>query len=220
MIKAVILDFDDTLCLTEEACFYLENETLEKMGRPHMSRELHKKTWGKDLFTAMLERSPGIDLEEFRHVFYDVVMPEHIASGRLDKIPEENLKALDKILERGKQVVILTSREKQELEHLLEPDHELASRVDTFYYKDNMRYHKPDPRAFEHIEIEHGWKAQECVYVGDSVGDAASAKGAGLHFIASLESGIRSKSDFADHPVDAFIHKFPEVVDAVEALDR
>ncbi|GEM_PF-2707710 len=33
MIKAVAIDFDDTLCLTEEATFKLENATLVRMGR-------------------------------------------------------------------------------------------------------------------------------------------------------------------------------------------
>jgi phosphoglycolate phosphatase-like HAD superfamily hydrolase len=38
MIRAVIVDVDDTLCLTEEASFALENEVLSRMGRPPMPR--------------------------------------------------------------------------------------------------------------------------------------------------------------------------------------
>jgi beta-phosphoglucomutase-like phosphatase (HAD superfamily) len=50
MIKAVILDLDDTVCLTEEACWNLENETLAAIGRAPIPRELHKATWGKKMF--------------------------------------------------------------------------------------------------------------------------------------------------------------------------
>jgi phosphoglycolate phosphatase len=52
----------------------------------------------------------------------------------------------------------------------------------------------------------------QAVYIGDSLGDAKSAKGAGLHFIASLESGLRTEEDFSSIPVDHFIKKFPEIV--------
>jgi phosphoglycolate phosphatase len=222
MIKAVIFDLDDTMCLTEEGCWKVENQTLLNMGRQQMSRAIHQETWGKKLFEEAIElRSPGIDVQEFRDAF-DPVFRTAIETGQLDKIPPENLEAMDRLLDMGKALVLLTSRERIELEHLLAPDHDLASRVEAFYYKDNMQFHKPDPRAFEHIEREHGWKPGECVYVGDSLGDAKSAKGAGIHFIASLESGLRSKQDFIrqqDAPVDLYIHTFPEVVEAVQQLD-
>lgn len=217
MIKAIILDFDDTLCLTEESCFYLENETLRRLGRPAMSRELHKKNWGVGLFTAITERSPGIDVEQFRLV-YEKVLPEFIASGRLDNIPESNLNTIDQLLEEKYKILILTSREHSELKHILEPSHDLYSRVEAFYYKDNMQYHKPDPRAFQQIEQDHGWKPNECVYVGDSIGDAQAAKGAHLHFIASLESGLRQKIDFEHEDVDVFINHFTDLPQAIRKL--
>lgn len=217
MIKAVVLDLDDTLCLTEEACYALENKTLVAMGRSAMSREVHLRTWGKPLFQVITERSPGIDVAAFR-VAYTPFIKEAIASGDLDKIPDENLEVVDNLVLSGIAVVILTSREHAELEHILGTDHILNGRVEAFYYKDNMQYHKPDPRAFEHIEREHGWLPEECVYVGDSIGDAAAATGAHLHFVASLESGLRTMKDFDGYPVAAFIHKFTELPDAITAL--
>lgn len=220
MIKAVILDFDDTLCLTEAACFALENETLLAMGRKPMSREVHKRTWGKPLFEAMLERSPGIDVGKFREVFAPI-LKRYTDEGKLDYIDDQNYKALDALSAINKELVILTSRTHTEVEHLMAPDHALAERIETFYYKDNMQYHKPDPRAFRHIEEAHGWKPDECVYVGDSLSDALAAKGAGMHFIACLESGLRTKADFeqqSDAPVDAYITHFSDIVAAVKRL--
>lgn len=66
MIRAVVIDFDDTLCLTEEACFDLENEVLRRIGRKPQTRSIHKSTWGRPLFEAIKVRSPGVDVEEFR----------------------------------------------------------------------------------------------------------------------------------------------------------
>ena len=66
MIKAVILNLDDTFYLTEQATFDMENEALVSMGRSPMKREAHRANWGKPLFEAILERSPDIDVEAFR----------------------------------------------------------------------------------------------------------------------------------------------------------
>lgn len=218
-IKAVILDLDDTLCLTEAACFEMENTVLQNMGRAPMSRQLHQDTWGKPLFEVIPKRSPGVDIVAFRAAYVPIIA-EFTSSGKLDAIPEQNLTALDQLTKLGKQLVVLTSRTHDELKHMLDPIHPLASRVAHYYHKDNMQYHKPDPRAFDHIEREHGWKPDECVYVGDSVGDAAAATGGGLHFVASLESGLRAREDFSAYNVDAFINTFPEIVEAVKLIEQ
>jgi phosphoglycolate phosphatase-like HAD superfamily hydrolase len=54
--------------------------------------------------------------------------------------------------------------------------------------------------------------AGECVYVGDAVTDAIAANGAGMHFIAVLESGLRQKEDFKKVRVDFFAKKFSDTV--------
>lgn len=173
MIKAVILDFDDTLCLTEEACFILENEVLALMGAKQQTREMHHKTWGQPLFEVIKTRSPGVDAKKFRQLVQEN-MPLWIAENRLDHLPPKRLDILDEIV-RGKELYVLTSRTHTELEHLLAPDHELAKRVKAFYWRDIMEFHKPDPRAFDLLLQEHNLKPEECVYVGDSPSDAAAA---------------------------------------------
>jgi phosphoglycolate phosphatase len=218
MIEAVIIDFDDTLCLTEEACFNLENETLRRLGREPMSRGIHRETWGQPLYDAIQLRSPGVDADEFWKLM-PTVHEEFVGNGQIDIVTEENLQTLDKLAQLGKKLMILTSRTEVEMKHLLVPTHHLASRIANFYYKDNMAYHKPDPRAFEVIEREHGLLPAQCVYVGDSPGDAAAAKGAKLHFVASLEGGLRSRDDFDAYPVDAFINKFADLYDEVVLLE-
>lgn len=219
MIEAVVVDLDDTLCLTEAACFEMENEILTKMGRAPMSRSIHVSTWGRPLYDAILERSPGVDLDEFKKL-YAPIINKYTQNGKLDAIPPENLIALDQLIALGKLVMILTSRTHDELRHLLEPDHLLAERVKAFYYRDNMQFHKPDPRAFDELLSDHNLSTTNAVYIGDNVSDAIAAKEAGLHFVASLEGRLRTRVDFAHLPVDAFIDTFPEVVEVVLELDR
>ena len=218
MIKAVVIDVDDTLCLTEVACFNLENEVLIRMGRAPMSRELHLSTWGRPLHDAMLERSPGIRIDEFVSAFQPVI-DEYVAEGKLDVIPQENYDALDKLIALGKDIILLTSRTPHELRHMLEPDHLLSDRVKAIYHRGNMRFHKPDPRAFNELFSDHSLSPDECVYVGDSPSDAIAANGAGLKFIASLESCLREKHDFDSYDVDVFVDKFPDIVGAITRLE-
>jgi HAD superfamily hydrolase (TIGR01549 family) len=218
VIKAVIIDLDDTLCLTEAACFDMENEVLVKMGLQPMSRDIHVSSWGKPLFEAIQIRSPGLNLDMFKQI-YAPTIKEYTNSGKLDSIPPENLKALDELIDMNKTICILTSRTHGELKHLLKPDHSLSQRVKTFYYRDNMQYHKPDPRAFNEFFEHYKLEPSETIYVGDSTSDAVAAKEAGLHFIASLESGLRSKKDFSQLSVDGYIDKFYQIVQAVKSLE-
>ena len=218
MIKAVIIDVDDTLFLTEEACFYMENEVLAAIGRPPQSREIHKSTWGQPLFEAIKARSPGVNVDAFR-VRFQQTMPRWVTDGKIDGLTPENQAALDSLLEVGKELYILTSRTHDELKHMLEPDHDLAARIKAFYYRDVMEFHKPDPRAFDIVLNNHGLDRSECLYVGDSPSDAAAAKQGHMHFVASLESGLRTRQDFVEYAVDAFIDRFADLPQAIAQLE-
>ena len=217
MIRAVIVDVDDTLCLTEAASFELENEVLARMGRPPMTRTVHLATWGEALLDAMRHRSPGLDLEHFARLF-PAAHQQYLAAGRLDVIPPENLEALDKLVAAGRTVLLLTSRTGPEVAHLLAEDHALAGRVTAAYHQSNSRYRKPDPRAFDELLADTGFAPHECVYVGDSPGDAVAAGGAGIRFIACLQSGVRRLDEFDARHVTASIDAFPELVAVVDRL--
>ncbi|WP_328472434.1 HAD hydrolase-like protein [Actinoplanes sp. NBC_00393] len=217
MIQAVIVDVDDTLCLTEAASFELENEVLARMGRPPMSRTVHLATWGEVLLDAMPHRSPGLDLDRFAELF-PIAHQEYLADGRLDVIPPENLDALDKLVAAGRTVLLLTSRAQVEVEHMLAPDHVLAGRVSAAYHQGNTRFRKPDPRAFDELLAETGLTPEQCVYVGDSPGDALAAGGAGIRFVACLQSGVRRLDEFDPRFVTASIDVFPDLVAVVDQM--
>lgn len=217
MVKAVIIDFDDTLCLTEAACFEFENAILALMDRKPQTRRIHKETWGQPFFEAIKLRSPGINVLMFKQLVQEM-MPAWVADSRMDHLPMERLAVLDKLVDAGYELYILTSRTHAEAAHLLAPDHHLAGRIKAFYYRDIMQFHKPDPRAFDLLLKDHGFERHECVYIGDSPSDAAAAKQANLHFIASLESGLRTKTDFKDFAVDAFIDHWQDLLRVVTKL--
>ncbi|MEU8660664.1 HAD family hydrolase [Actinoplanes philippinensis] len=219
MIEAVVVDVDDTLCMTEAASFALENEVLAAMGRPPMARSVHLASWGEPLLEAMPRRSPGIDMAAFAPLFA-TTMDRYLEQGRLDVIPPENLAALDELILSGRSVMLLTSREGHEVRHMLAPDHVLADRISGVWHRGNTRHGKPDPRAFDELLAHTGLSPAQCVYVGDSPGDAVAAGGAGIAFIACLQSGVRRLGDFDSRHVTASVAVFPEVVAVVEELSR
>jgi len=218
MIKLILVDFDDTLCLSEEACFHLENEIAAKLGFAPMSRAVHQADWGKPLKDAIVERIPGIDGEKFMSLFADVSR-KHIEQGTFDHISEENLGVLRQLRENGYKVVIQTSRQHCEVEYLISDRSPLSPVIDGFFYQERSQYKKPDPRVFLLPSTSFQVSFQEMVYVGDAFTDVQWCKAAGIHFIASLESGLRTQEDFEKLGATMFIHKFTELPERIEELD-
>ncbi len=218
MINTVILDFDDTLYMSELACFELETEVLAAMGREPMERDIHLSTWGMQLSEAIQLRSPGIDVDAFWNLL-GIKQQEFVREGRIDAISDERLEALDQLVnDMQMRLFILTSRTEQEVSHLLDEKHSLARRVERIYHADNTTHIKPDPRVFDVLLAENHISPKDCVYVGDSPSDAVAAKGAGLKFIASYESGLRSERDFSKAMPDGAILHFTDLPRAIRKL--
>jgi HAD superfamily hydrolase (TIGR01549 family) len=207
------LDFDDTLCLSEESCFNFENQIAVSMGLKPMSRTIHQITWGQNLKDAIKERVPGIDNEEFMKRFEEQV-PDAIQNGTFDNVPERNIKVLDELKNAGKKLAVVTSRSFGEVKFMMDKTHPLSSRIDMFYHRDNSEHLKPDPRVFNKALYEFDVAPFECVYVGDTLKDGFATKEAGMEFIAVLESGLVSKEAFknVNIPVDFYAQKFTDIL--------
>lgn len=216
MIKLVITDFDDVLSLTEGVCFKIENLIAQKLGFPPMTRKTHQKNWGKPVKEAILERIPGIDSEAFMKILHKEILPKFIREGKIDAVSDDNIDTLKKLKSDGKRLAILTNRGFHEIKHLLDKSHHLSKWIEKIYHINNSRYLKPDPRVFDQILEDFNVRPHEAIYIGDSLGDAICAKGADIHFIAFLESGLRTKEDFKSVPVDFFAQTFPEILSYIE----
>lgn len=219
MIKLVIVDFDDTLCLTEEATYQMESRIGLEMGMPLMDREIHKKTFGKPIDEIISIRIPGINVPEFMKRL-ELMIPEYINKGILDNVSDYNLKTLLNLKAKGKTIGMLTGRSLMELKHVLSKDNPLSDIFSLSQYKDNSKYQKPDPRVFDIFFSTFNVKPSEVLYIGDSINDGVASNEAQIHFIASLESKNRTKEDFNDVKVEYFVNKFTELEEIINKLDQ
>lgn len=209
-IKLVILDIDDTLYLTEQISFETENRIAIQMGFAPMTRELHLRNWGKRIQEAIAERIPGIDVPRFMK-FFIKENEKLVKQGKLDNLSPSNLETLTILKNMGKTIAIVTSRTYGEVKHLLGETHPLQNYISDFFYDGNLKYLKPDPRVFDQLLKKYGTSPKETVYVGDSVSDANCAASGHIHFIATLESGIRCIANFDEVSVDHFIERFSDL---------
>jgi hypothetical protein len=93
VVRAVVLDVDDTLVQTEAACFEIENQVLHRLGRAPIPRRLHLDTWGQPLRAATEIRSPGVDVAAFLDAF-GTTFGEYLAAGLVDVVPAESTRRL------------------------------------------------------------------------------------------------------------------------------
>ncbi|MBI2356695.1 HAD family hydrolase [Candidatus Dojkabacteria bacterium] len=219
-IKLIIFDFDDTLVMTEEKGFHLENDVAKSMGFKPQTREMHMATWPKPLDIVANIRFPGIDIETFM-VGIGKRMAEYTEKGKFDVLSEETETALKQLKTNGYELAVLTSRTEVEVRHILSK-HPLLKYVpvSSFYYKERNKHRKPDPRVFEAILSDMKVEADKCVYVGDALTDALGAKLAGLRFVASLESKLRDRDEFNGYVVDAFVNKLSELPEKIQILEE
>ncbi len=210
-IKLVLIDIDDTLCLTEKTSFDTENRIAVQMGFSPMSRENHIKNWGKRIQEAIVERVPGIAVTEFMDRFV-AENAKLVSQGMLDSLSENNINTLKVLKDMGKPMAIVTSRTHGEVKHFLSESHIIQNYITDFYYDGNLKYLKPDPRVFQEILAKFEVNSDEALYIGDSVTDAMCAKSANLHFIAVLEGKIRQKADFDGIDVDFFVNTFKDII--------
>ena len=217
----IIFDFDDTLCPTEELGFHLENQSAQELGFAPQDRLIHKQTWGRPLPEVAPIRFPGIDVDAFMERVSEN-MQRFSKQGTFDVISDDTLAMLSDLERAGMKTAVLTSRIGKEVGHLIDGTHPVSKYIsmDKFFYRETTVHGKPDPRVFKEITDKLGCDIEHAVYVGDSPSDGVCAKLGGLSFIATLESGLREKTDFIPGTVDVFIDRLGDIPQALDSVAR
>lgn len=207
--KAVIFDFDDTLVESRAQKWAQHKHVAKKFFNIDLTEEEILKHWGKPIHTMAPELYQNKDVWEN---IYPI-----LTSTRGDfhkKIYEGSTPVINKILKKGLSVGILSSATSREIKVDLE---RLNLPVDKFSFVQGVEdtlVHKPDPGVFlpalEQLSKE-GINKEEIVYVGDSLFDLESAKGAGIDFIA-VTTGLYSMENFRKAGANVIIENIKEVL--------
>jgi phosphoglycolate phosphatase-like HAD superfamily hydrolase len=215
MIKLLLFDLDGTLFLNEQPFWRMENGIAIEMGFLPVSRGKHKSFWYIPAEERAAKLWPQIDIRDFK-----ARQAEKIAgcvrNRKIDAIKPGNIAILEILKKRGKRLVVLSSRQSGEIEHLLEGENRLGRWFEKIYFSGNLFHNKPDARAFSQAMSDFCVMSGEAIYIADLPADGVCAKKAGLGFIACLQEGIMAEDDFRSVGVDFFAGTLPNILEYIK----
>jgi beta-phosphoglucomutase-like phosphatase (HAD superfamily) len=196
-VKHILLDCDNTLCLSErlafEACADLANELLEKHGIPtRYTTEMLLEDFVGQNFRGMmvgLQRKHGFEMPQQELDEYvarevgAVTEKLRLKCQPCPGVPE----AMAWIKSQGYPMAVVStsakprvvaSLEKVGIDHYFPREHVWSAATSL-----NPPSSKPDPAIYNHALRELGRKATECVTVEDSKSGATAAMRAGIPLI-------------------------------------
>lgn len=215
MIRAVLFDFDYTLADSSDAIVECFNTALLGIGLEKAEPDAIRRTIGLSIPDSLAQVAGPEHLpreEEFRLHWRrrsDEIMVEW--TRVFDWTPG----AVEELRAAGLRLGIVSTKYRSRITATLER-HGLGGRFDLIVGGEDVERHKPYPegllRAASGLRMEPG----ECLYVGDTVADAAAADEAGTPFVAVL-SGMTPAEAFAGRPSVAIVPSVADVPSLVRA---
>ena len=194
VMKGCIFDLDGTLTDTLESLTYSVNLTLQEMGLPRISRDQCRRFVG-DGARKLLERTLkacgdahlsrlGEAVQVYGRIFHDNCT-YHVTP--YDGIPE----MLRELKEKGIRLAVLSNKPHAQAVDVVR---EIFGDgvFDLVQGQTEKLPRKPDPAGVLYLLDKMGIRKEDCLYVGDSEVDVATARAAGVEE-AAVTWGFRSR---------------------------
>jgi len=205
-VKGLIFDFDYTLADSSKGAVECINYALRELGFQKKPEKDICKTIGmslRDTFVS-LTGSENADLaDEFRKNFIkraDEVMAD--LTVLFEDVPD----TLEYLRSKDMKMAIVSTKFRYRIEAILQRDN-LLDMFDAIVGGEDVSKNKPDPEglleALKRIELPEN----QCIYIGDSLIDAETARSARIRFIAVL-SGETTREDFENSGTTDIINNF------------
>ena len=197
-VRTIIFDFDYTLVDSAQGTIDGVNFAFEKMGLPIASDDAVRRTIGlslPDILTALAGDAYAKCVDEFTRLFLQRADETMVALAKFYMGIPETIKALRRL---DIQLAIVSQKTRRYIQPILEKEN-LLEAFEVIVGGGDAPY-KPDPEGLLLAITQTESNPENCLYVGDSVTDAETARRAGIAFIAVL-SGVTPRTAFEDYDV-------------------
>ncbi len=201
MVRAYVFDFDGTLIATVSSIWKEFQRVTSVLGLEDRTYKEFSQQVGRPWIKVLHGLWPDLDIDAFNREYdnsHEVTEPIPGVGEALSILSERFILA------------ILTSRGNDTLDLL-----KSGARLDDtlfkhVFHRENVPYHKPDPRVFSYISSELGVGISDLTFVGDSIIDAECAINAKVDFIGVL-TGAASRDDFKAVGVSNILESVSEI---------
>lgn len=195
--KAVIFDFDYTLADSSRGVYESVCHALNKMGYSCPEYEEVCKTIGLHLSRtfAVLTGNEN-DEDAVRFMAYFKEKADQIMSEKTIVFDEVE-PAFEYFASKGIKRAIVSTKFRYRIKDVLDRNG-LAHLVDVIIGGEDVKKPKPDPEGLEKAIAYLGLSKEDCLFVGDSLVDAGTAKNAQVDFIATL-TGTTARTEFEEY---------------------
>lgn len=201
-IQTIIFDFDYTLVDSARGTIDGVNYAFEKMGLPTASDAAVRRAIGlslPDILTRLAGDAYTKCVDEFTHLFLQRADETMVALAEFYAEVPQTVKALQGL---GIHLAIVSQKLRRYIQLILEKEN-LLEAFEVIVGGRDAPY-KPDPEGLLSAVAQTGSIPENCLYVGDSVTDAETARRAGVAFVAVL-SGVTPRTAFENYDVYAIL---------------
>ena len=201
-IRTIIFDFDYTLVDSARGTIDGVNYAFEKMGLPTASDAAVRRTIGlslPDILTALAGDAYTKHVDEFTRLFLQRADETMVALAEFYAEVPQTVKALQGL---GIHLAIVSQKWRRYIQLILEKEN-LLEAFEVIVGGRDAPY-KPEPEGLLSAVAQTGSIPENCLYVGDSVTDAETARRAEIAFVAVL-SGVTPRTAFENYDVYAIL---------------
>lgn len=207
--KVVIFDFDYTLADSSKGVFESVLYALVKMGYPRPGYEEVCKTIGLHLcqtFALLTGNTNDDDAEKFVGFFKEKA--DEVMTKKT--IVYNDVRPLfDHFALYGIKCAIVSTKFRYRIKDILDRDG-LTGFIEVIIGGEDVRKPKPDPEGLHKAIKSLGIRKEDCLYTGDSLVDAKTAKNAGVGFVAVL-TGTTKRTEFEEYSPLYILEKLDEM---------
>jgi HAD superfamily hydrolase (TIGR01509 family) len=207
-LRWVLLDLDDTLVDTQNACYQACQAAARELALPLPREDHFHRLYGRLDFPECVAAWCGPEhFADFNRVYLHKV--RYTAIGAVGEL-------LAQVKRTGLRAGLVTNSSPGQVERKLSDARVPRDRLDFVMTPADLPMPKPDKSAFVVVLERHGIDPAQAVYVSDHPADGRGARAAGLAFSAVL-TGAWTAAEFQAEGTPAQ-HVFPTVHDALRTI--